>query len=1212
MGFLSPLMSQTSVSGVINKYGRVSALGTDYVIIEDRSQFEQFAKDDTVLLIQMKGVRITTIDDNSYGSLQSAYGNPGEHEFLIIQAVESGTKKIVFRNNIINSFSVDGALQIVRIPSYNSAVVNNADLTCMKWDSIGKIGGVLSMIVGRSLSLNRNIDVTGMGFSGGAISEGTGLCTGSDLTNLDKYAFSSGFTNSGIKGESPVIRGWLALSDFPPILPGYAKGKGANLTGGGGGNGRFSGGGGGSNYGAGGKGGLENSDCFPLYVRADGGRGGIQLKLTPLDPGFFLGGGGGSSSYLLGSAPSPGGNGGGIIIIISESIEGNGKSIISNGTSASQASSSAGSGGGGGGGSVTIYLQSFLPSVLSISANGGKGGNNSGTFGEGGGGGGGLINVSNIPILSNVSRTVSGGAAGSRTGGSTGGAGSVGEIRTLFVPVLNGFLFNSIRSSVTGNQIDSICSNVIPKEITGTMPVGGSGSYTYLWQKSYNLSGPVSNIPSSNTINYLPEATENDTVWFRRIVKDNGTSLTDTSKWVNILVQPAITGNLVGKDTVICFNQNPLSLVSQNSGPAKGNGVYEYKWIENSTNTGWTSSPDAAGTVITEPDYDPPVLTSTTYYTRVVTSGRCIDYSPSVKITVLPSISGNLTSRPDSVICEGALFNTLGASAAGGGDLAYKYQWQDSTATGLWSASVNTNDALSYSPDTSVFSVIEKRYFRRVVFSGPDNVCRNNSSPIQLIRYHKIKTNSILADQTICSGSAPLPLSGSVPSQGSGIYTYMWQDSSKVSTWTTKATADFSFSPSALTDTTWFRRVVNSSKCTNTSFPVRLNVHKPIMNNNISLLAVASADTTICNGAVPNRFKGTIANGGTGISDSYAYQWLYSNDNTSWNPVLSGATGINYQPAALTTTTYYKRRVISGSCTEISSSVIAVTVLPVITNNNIPAGETICSNTAPALLTGATLSGGAGPGSYLFLWEQSTDGSVWTSADGANNSSSGNYQPPSLTVPMKYKRIVKSGANDCCSSISNTSEILIHSLPSSTINAGPDTTFFTFDYIIHMVASPLFTWETGKWTLVSGTGDFDDYRDNRTSVRNISKGKNSYLWTTTNGPCKSEDIVNVDVYEIAIPEGFSPNNDPGNYNNKFIVAGLDLQNQTAELKIVNGAGSEIFSTTNLDGEEWTDWDGTNSKGLDLPEGTYYYLLKITSKGNGQVFKKSGFVVLKRY
>ena len=168
-----------------------------------------------------------------------------------------------------------------------------------------------------------------------------------------------------------------------------------------------------------------------------------------------------------------------------------------------------------------------------------------------------------------------------------------------------------------------------------------------------------------------------------------------------------------------------------------------------------------------------------------------------------------------------------------------------------------------------------------------------------------------------------------------------------------------------------------------------------------------------------------------------------------------------------------------------------------------------------------------------------------------------------------------------------------------------------------MVAHKPNTWETGFWTLVAGTGTFADDPESDTSavIKNLSKGLNSFKWTVTNGTCKNEDLVNINVFDLVIPEGFSPNNDA--FNNTFVIEGLDLNDQQAELKVVNGAGTEVFSTSNLkSNNDWKDWDGKNSQGIDLPEGTYYYLLKITSDplkgGNGQVFKKSGFIVLKRY
>jgi gliding motility-associated-like protein len=147
---------------------------------------------------------------------------------------------------------------------------------------------------------------------------------------------------------------------------------------------------------------------------------------------------------------------------------------------------------------------------------------------------------------------------------------------------------------------------------------------------------------------------------------------------------------------------------------------------------------------------------------------------------------------------------------------------------------------------------------------------------------------------------------------------------------------------------------------------------------------------------------------------------------------------------------------------------------------------------------------------------------------------------------------------------------------------------------------------------VNGSGSFDNDSDAATRVSGLSEGLNTFLWTVTRGACTIEDELLVSVLNLMIPEGFSPNDDPGGYNNTFRINGLDLENQEAELTIINGAGTEVFRTSNTGGDEWADWDGRTMKGAEVPEGTYYYLLKLTSKGNGQVFKKSGFVVLKRY
>ena len=167
----------------------------------------------------------------------------------------------------------------------------------------------------------------------------------------------------------------------------------------------------------------------------------------------------------------------------------------------------------------------------------------------------------------------------------------------------------------------------------------------------------------------------------------------------------------------------------------------------------------------------------------------------------------------------------------------------------------------------------------------------------------------------------------------------------------------------------------------------------------------------------------------------------------------------------------------------------------------------------------------------------------------------------------------------------------------------------TFDYLIPLKASVPLAHEQGEWSVVSGSGDFDDKNANETNVRNIALGINTFKWVVTNGKCRLEDLVNINVISLVIPGGISPNGD--NINDSLIINGLDLVNQVAELTIVNGAGTLVFSTSNRNGSTWQNWDGKNSSGVELPEGTYYYMLKVTSPRTKLTVPRSGFIILRR-
>lgn len=715
-----PVTPQSIINGVINKYGHVTVLGSNFITVPDETQFKSFNLADTVLIMQMKGVRIYAMENVTYGIAENKIGAPGLCEFLIIKSLDDATNKITFTKDLIHSYDPEGMVQVIKVPYYHNAAVNGAPLTCQPWDSLSKTGGVLAVIIGNTLKLFNDIDVTGRGFKGGATSNGNGICGTTDLSVYDKYTYDNLFNNSGFKGESPAIRGFLSISDFPKIFPGYVKGRGSNYSGGGGGNGRFSGGGGGANKGFGGRGGRETSVCIPVPP-VEGGNGGKIINETDFPNTIFMGGGGGSSTFMSSASSAPGANGGGIVILLAGKIEGCGGNIKADGADALSVSGNTGAGGGGGGGSVAIVAGNYSTTPVTISVKGGKGGDNTGSLAEGGGGGGGLIMTNNSTPV-NISGIVSGGSAGTRLGATTGTSGSSGLNRMQFNPVLNGYLFNFVYSSVSGNLVDSVCANQIPGPINGTAAVGGSGSYTYLWQKSYDLSHPATSIPSSNVKDYSPNELESAMVWFRRIVKDNVTLLTDTSKWVVINISPQIYNNVIGRDTTICYNQTVSKLRSVGSAPGGGNGSFSFNWESSqvSDQSGFIPVSGQGNSI----DYNPGQVSATTWYRRIINSGACSITSSPVKITVVVT-PGSVGS--DQSICLGLIpeqFTSVGPSGEG----TFVYQWQ-SSENGVEFSNISSSNSETYTSG----ALGSDRWFRRMVTSEVNGkTCSEFSLPVKV------------------------------------------------------------------------------------------------------------------------------------------------------------------------------------------------------------------------------------------------------------------------------------------------------------------------------------------------------------------------------------------------------------------------------------------------------------------------------------------------
>jgi len=1049
-GLGTSVFSQSAVPDNPNVYKHVTFVGSDYVIVDNTVDFSKYNVNDTVLLIQMKGFEIRVDDNSNYGTETQSIGSVGRYEFLIVQSTTIGTSTIKFRRFINNTYDPAGDVQLIRVPSFYDANVGAGGIKCQAWDSTTKTGGVLALIVGKTLRLNGNIDVSGKGFKGAVASAGTGVCT--TISNSNHFFYDTSFKAAGLKGEGIVTYADTTSGQTGttlPIYPLYAKGKGSNFNGGGGGNGRFSGGGGGANMGDGGRGGSESCSSNP------GGLGGLGIpNINYFDDStrIFMGGGGGGSTRLTAGA---GGRGGGIVFILCKELDGPG-SILANGQDGFSSADSSGAGGGGGGGSIALYLENVKASFSgTLTANGGKGGNanTSYNYGEGGGGGGGLVWLNKS--LS-ITKTLNGGGKG--TGGANSHAGYGGTAHNNFVPVLNGFLFNTIQSSVTGSLADSVCSNMLPPRIDGTLPVGGSGNYVYLWQKRNYGSTNWNDISPSNVLNYTFPAFEADTFEIRRVVRDNISSLTDTCKQALIIVQPRILNNLVniqsdiiGPVDTVCHGQDPKIIDQAVPDLWVPTTKYLYYYWQDSTSSGTWGT-----TLATTKFYDPNPsggLTTDTWYRRKVISGRCADSTAKVKFRVFKLITGDSISAAQE-ICHGGTFVNLlqkaGYTLAGGDTVnGYIYLWQSSPtgAAGSWSSASGTNNTSGYDPVESGSDTETKTYYRRMVYSGSHNVCKDSTNVKLLTEWKKISNNTILpASQTICSGNTPVNITGSSPADGNHSYTELWLQKTRLTGYTTaagpNATNQLNYQPPSLTDTTWYRRYVTSSTCADTSAPVAVNVHKPISNNKIALRS-AVFDTTLCvNQPVPI-IKGADPSGGTNNPLDDLFQWQVSTPgNNSWVNATGSSISIDYSTGSLANATanplmyYFRRSFTSGMCSTFSDTV-TVRVLSKITNNVVSADQAICYNTTPANLTGVFPSGGES-GSYTWKWQQSTDGGVtWSTAV---NPSSQNYTfPGNLTAPTRFRRWVYSGLTDCCIDSSNFVSISINPLPIGVISAATDT-----------------------------------------------------------------------------------------------------------------------------------------------------------------------------
>ncbi len=816
------------------------------------------------------------------------------------------------------------------------------------------------------------------------------------------------------------------------------------------------------------------------------------------------------------------------------------------------------------------------------------------------------------------------------------------------------FVYPAITNNIVSGT-DTICYNLPAATLTGTNPAGGNNIYQYQWQFSSNMS--VWN-NGGNSDSFSPGLLQ-QSFYFRRQVT-SAAYCSHTSNTVKVTVLPSITNNVfISDDTVICkdLGTGLLNALS----PGQGDGTYAYLWQSRSTYGNWTSLP--ASNV---KRYNPGILTDTTLYRRIVYSGNgqaCKDTSAIKTIHVLPLISGNIPSSTVNKYCAGEIPELVSGSMPGGGNLVYSYQWLLRTS-GNWN-SIAGATMQNYTPSEIVDTITQ---FSRIVLSGSFNACRDTSSALVIDVVPYILNNIAEADQTICENGIPLSLNGLPATGGRGAFTYEWlEKQQEIQGWmqANGTNNQESYTPGTLTSTTFYSRKAISDICSDTSSVIAITVYPSITNNTIpggTIQYTCFNSDRLLTGSQP-------ANG----SGSYSYEWQQSLDNTGWTQASGMA--MNYTTPVLTAPLFYRRVVFSSpdihECADTSSSVeVRINPLPsgdlIGSRDSLCAGETLVvkfnvGGVHPpfSVTVGGQSKNGimASPDSVKLIPAFTQSFTMQTIADDSGCFADiSNFMEQANAVVYDVP-VANAGSDDeVCSNTYTLSAS--RSIAGSKGIWSSDGATFTDPEDPACVAtadqygSNLFTWSeynwhcfdkdevsvifnehpdaaeagsdqvldfsyttrleaaiprvgSGKWTVVSGAGDFDNDTLPDAVVVELENAT-TLKWTVHNGNCAEvSDQVNLLINPLVIPKGFSPNGDGKNDN--FEPGALHAEK--IRLKIYNSTGVLVFESDNY--AEGNPWDGKNMNGVELPEGTYFYIADIKVEGREKEFQFRSFVEILR-
>jgi gliding motility-associated-like protein len=681
----------------------------------------------------------------------------------------------------------------------------------------------------------------------------------------------------------------------------------------------------------------------------------------------------------------------------------------------------------------------------------------------------------------------------------------------------------TVGGSVTGTT--SVCTGANSGVMTS---IGRTGSIIR-WE--FSIDGGVTWTNIANTTSNQTYLNLTTTTMYR-VRSQSGTCSAAYSSAATITVRPnSIGGTITPDTTTVCSGTNAGTLtLASHTGSI-------IRW-EFSVNNGitWTNLVN----VTTTQTYTN-LVASRWYRVRIQSSPCSATYSDTAVINVTTVTVGGTISPALTAACSGANSGTLTLGGQNGAIM----QWESSIDGGItWTVIANTTNTESF------VNLTQSTMYRALVQNGG---CTASYSSIATVNI-SVPTvgGSISGGLTVCSGNnaGVLTLSGQTGSVTS------WEFSNDGILWSSISNTSATEAFTNLTDTTYYRSIVQSGVCPADTSTVDTVIVDPVTVPGI----ISPASSTVCSGLNTDTLRLT------GFTGSVV-QWEYSTDNgVTWITISN--TAPNQAFNNLTTATIYRALVMSGVCSAAYSAQATISINPQAVGGTLYSDATVCGGSNAGTLTLVGHSGN------ISMWESSIDGGLtWSTI--SNTTFSNPYT--NLTDTTMYHVIVNSGV--CPTDTSNNITIFVQSpsvggllSSSATVCGGFNSGTITLDGETGVVTGWEYSSDGGvTWLSIANTDTAQGYLNLATTTM--------YRVRVTNGVCPSvtSDTATITATPAVVPGTIS--------GSTTVCEGTS----TGVLTLVGYTGTILGWESSTDGITWsTIPNATATENWSNPSDTTYY------------------------